>query len=171
MVGRGCWKYLVSPQQLVATSVLEAIPDVQELCDPVCPDVIGVLFGLIPGERCAERQETHGAERGADYTETVCPCPEKRVDIAARKRRDDKLLSAQCGSPAGLTQLWCKSGQLKSDSCTELNRSGSDGSPVPLSLPKHRGALVQGRARYAPGVEDGCCERRDDEDRRRRTPR
>lgn len=26
------------------------------------PDVIGVLFGLIPGERCAERQETHGAE-------------------------------------------------------------------------------------------------------------
>ena len=32
----------------------------QELRDPVGPDVIGVLFGLIPGEGRSEEEETHG---------------------------------------------------------------------------------------------------------------
>ena len=57
-------KYLVAPKQLVSAPLLEAIPDVQELRDSVCPDVIGVLFGLIPGERRPKKKQTHGDMAG-----------------------------------------------------------------------------------------------------------
>ncbi len=55
--------YLISPQQLVPVSIFELIPDVQELCDPMFPNVIRVLLGVVPCERCSERQETHGGGR------------------------------------------------------------------------------------------------------------
>ena len=51
--------YLVSPEQLVPASVLEAVPDVQELGYAVLSDVVCVLLRVIPGERSTERQETH----------------------------------------------------------------------------------------------------------------
>ena len=56
--------YLVAPEEFVPASVLEAIPDVQELRDSVCPDVIGVLFGLIPGEGRPKKKQTHGDMAG-----------------------------------------------------------------------------------------------------------
>lgn len=56
--------YLVSPEQLVAAAILEAVPYVQELGDAMCPDVVCVLFCIIPGEGGAERQEAH-ARRGS----------------------------------------------------------------------------------------------------------
>lgn len=52
-------KYLVPPEKVVASSVLETVPDIQELGDPMRPDVICVVFGVIPGQRRPERQETH----------------------------------------------------------------------------------------------------------------
>ena len=52
--------YLVAPEQLVATPVLETIPDVQKLCDAVRPDVISVLFGFVPGKGRPEVEQTHG---------------------------------------------------------------------------------------------------------------
>ena len=52
-------KYLVAPKQLVSAPLLEAIPDVQKLRDPVGPDVIGVLLGLIPLKRRPKKKETH----------------------------------------------------------------------------------------------------------------
>ena len=52
-------KYLVAPKQLVSAPLLEAIPDVQKLRDPVGPDVIGVLLGLIPLKRRPKEKETH----------------------------------------------------------------------------------------------------------------
>ena len=52
--------YLVAPEEFVPASVLEAIPDVQKLRDPMCPDMIGILFGLIPGERRSKKEQAHG---------------------------------------------------------------------------------------------------------------
>ena len=62
--------YLVTPEELVAIAVLETIPDVQKLRDAVCSDVIGVLSGLIPGERCPEEEEAHGDWRDGRLTST-----------------------------------------------------------------------------------------------------
>ena len=41
-------EYLIAPEEFISAPVLEAIPNVQELSDPVGPDVICVLFCLIP---------------------------------------------------------------------------------------------------------------------------
>lgn len=52
--------YLVTPEQLVATPILQTIPDVQELRDPVSPNMIGILLSLVPGKRCSKEKQTHG---------------------------------------------------------------------------------------------------------------
>lgn len=53
-------RYLVTPEEVVSVSVLDSVPGVEELCDAVLPDMVGVLACLVPSERCSKIQETHG---------------------------------------------------------------------------------------------------------------
>ena len=48
--------HLVAPEEDIALAVLEALPGVEELGDAVVADVVGVLLGLVPGQRGAEIQ-------------------------------------------------------------------------------------------------------------------
>ena len=87
--------HLVAPEELVSVPVLETIPDVQELRDSVSPDVIGILLGLVPGERSSEIEEAHcdwvgsPPEKDGVADTGVRPRPE-RLDIALGGARDDK---------------------------------------------------------------------------------
>ena len=53
--------HLVSPEQPVPDSAFELVPDVQELRDPVLPDMVGVLFSLRPLQRRPQREQPHPA--------------------------------------------------------------------------------------------------------------
>lgn len=54
MLARFIPEYLVAPEQVISTPVLEPIPCMQELGDPVRPDVAGKLLCVFPGERGAQ---------------------------------------------------------------------------------------------------------------------
>ena len=116
-------KYLVAPKQLVSAPLLEAIPDVQKLRDPVGPDVIGVLLGLIPLKRRPKKKETHydaaAVTAGDIQMRSGCLRSDKcgrptqgrewiRTRYSVQSGPDDKL---HLRFLAGLTQLWCKSSQ------------------------------------------------------------
>lgn len=51
--------YLVTPKKLIAISVLETLPKVDQLSDAVLLDVRSMLLAVFPSERGAENQESH----------------------------------------------------------------------------------------------------------------
>lgn len=51
---------LISPEDLVASSVLDLVPEMEELGDTMLTDVIGQCLSLRPIEGCPQREETHG---------------------------------------------------------------------------------------------------------------
>jgi hypothetical protein len=53
-------EYLVSPQEFVTASVLEADPCVEKLSDAMAPHMFCEVPRLVPVEGCPERQEAHG---------------------------------------------------------------------------------------------------------------
>ena len=67
-------EYLISPEQLISAPVLEAVPNVQELGDPMGPDVICVRFCLIPAQRCPEEEQTHRDWAGGRVQREMSRC-------------------------------------------------------------------------------------------------
>jgi hypothetical protein len=66
---------LVSPEKCVADTILEAIPDVQELFDPVLSHMIGMFLCFFPLECSSQRKQAHinDQELGRRWAEsTVC---------------------------------------------------------------------------------------------------
>jgi hypothetical protein len=65
---------LISPEQAIARAVLEVVPDMEELLDPVFADIVGVLLRLGPRQRSAEREQAHRfrAFRSAVFCVLVC---------------------------------------------------------------------------------------------------
>lgn len=55
---------LISPQSLVASSVLDLVPEVEELGDTVLTNVVGQRLRLGPIEGRPQRKETHGGRVG-----------------------------------------------------------------------------------------------------------
>jgi hypothetical protein len=51
--------HLVAPEELIASTILQTLPDVQELGDSMVPDMFCMLLGFVPGERGSKRQKTH----------------------------------------------------------------------------------------------------------------
>jgi hypothetical protein len=60
-------EHLVSPQKFIPEPVLETIPCVEKLGDPMASYMVGEVLCLVPVEWCSERQETHDS---SDYDET-----------------------------------------------------------------------------------------------------
>jgi hypothetical protein len=61
-IGTFGWRgptHLVSPEEAVTNTVLEAIPNVQELFDPVLSHMIGMLLSLVPRECSPQGEQTH----------------------------------------------------------------------------------------------------------------
>lgn len=71
---RGVGTDLISPEQAIARAVLEVVPDMEELLDPVFADIVGVLLRLGPRQRSAEREQAHRfrAFRSAVFCVLVC---------------------------------------------------------------------------------------------------
>lgn len=51
--------HLVAPEEDVASAILEPMPDVKELLNPVLPDMVRVLLGFRPVERGADCEQSH----------------------------------------------------------------------------------------------------------------
>jgi hypothetical protein len=50
---------LISPEELISRTGLKTVPDVQELCDSVVPNVICIFLALVPRKWRAQRKQTH----------------------------------------------------------------------------------------------------------------
>lgn len=50
---------LIAPEQSIALTVFEPVPEREELCDTVLTNIVDVLFGVVPGEWCARKEEAH----------------------------------------------------------------------------------------------------------------
>ncbi len=61
MIGQlgGFFEYLISPEQLIAMPIFEAVPGIEKLGNPVAANMIGVLAALVPGERGPNVKQAH----------------------------------------------------------------------------------------------------------------
>jgi hypothetical protein len=57
---------LITPQEMIPSPRLHFIPDVDELDDSMLPDVVSMVLGFVPCQRCSQRKKAHGKQFSFD---------------------------------------------------------------------------------------------------------
>jgi hypothetical protein len=57
--------HLIAPEESVTLSILEPIPDMQELGDSMVSDMVRVFLSFIPRKGSSKIQKAHGGSKGS----------------------------------------------------------------------------------------------------------